>query len=77
MTGRAVTAVNFFGMGGVFVLQWAFGLVLDASQGSAGAEGGYPPAGYAVAFLLTAAGTTAALLFYLPLAREGKRSKRE
>ena len=73
MTGRVVTAVNLFGMGGVFVLQWAFGLVLDASQGSVSAAGGYPPAGYAVAFGLTAAGTTAALLFYLPLARKGKR----
>ena len=79
MTGRAVTAVNLFGMGGVFVLQWAFGLILDASRGPLGAAGGgYPPAAYAVAFLLTAAGTTAALLFYLPLAREaglGRRKK--
>ena len=72
MTGRAVTAVNLFGMGGVFVLQWAFGLVLDASRGPLdAAEGGYPPAAYAVAFFLMAAGTTAALLFYLPLARKG------
>lgn len=70
MTGRVVTAVNLCGMGGVFVLQWAFGLVLDASQGSLDVAVGYPPGGYAVAFLLTAAGTTVALLFYLPLARK-------
>ena len=77
MTGRAVTAVNLFGMGGVFVLQWAFGLVLDASGGPIGAGTGYPPAAYAVAFLLTAAGTTVALLFYLPLDRKGGLGKRE
>ena len=75
MTGRVVTAVNLFGMGGVFVLQWASGLVLDASRGPLGA-GDYPPDGYAVAFGLTAGGTTAALLLYLPLARKGKRMRK-
>ena len=75
MTGRAVTAVNLFGMGGVFVLQWAFGLVLAASQGTA--AGGYSPGGYTFAFLLTAAGTTAALLLYLPLARKDRLRERE
>ncbi|MDP9425061.1 MAG: hypothetical protein M3P37_03265 [Actinomycetota bacterium] len=74
MTGRAVTAVNLFGMGGVFVLQWAFGLVLDASQGTAGGDS---PEGYAVAFLLTTAGTAAALILYLPLARKDGLRKRE
>ena len=77
MTGRAVTAVNLFGMGGVFVLQWAFGLVLDAFRGSLDAGGGYPPAAYAVAFVLTATGTSAALLLYLPLARRNKSGRRE
>ena len=76
MTGRAVTAVNLFGMGGVFVLQWAFGLVLDASRGTIGAGAGYPPGAYAVAFLLMAAGTAVALLFYLPLARKGGLGKK-
>jgi hypothetical protein len=77
MTGRAVTAVNLFGMGGVFVLQWAFGLVLDAFRCSLDAGGGYPPAAYAFAFVLTATGTSAALLLYLPLARRDKSGRRE
>jgi nitrate/nitrite transporter NarK len=64
LTGRAVTAVNLFGIGGSALLQWWLGVLI-----------GLFPAGEPVAFaaiwLFTAGLGLAALLFYLPLAREG------
>ena len=67
MTGRAVTAVNFFGIGGAAATQWGMGLLI----GSFGrdAQGHYPPEAYALTFGLSAAVTVAAIFFYAPLAR--------
>jgi hypothetical protein len=62
LTGRAVTAVNLFGIGGAFVIQWVQGLVIDAFGPDA--AGGYPAQAYAAAFGLAALGSLAALLFF-------------
>lgn len=66
MTGKAVTAVNFFAIGGTFLLQWWMGLIINAFPATGGS---YPPAAYSAALLFTAIGTTLALLWYLPLLR--------
>ncbi len=67
MTGRAVTAVNLFGIGGTALIQWGMGLVI----GGFGADlsGSYPVAAYASAFAMTLAIVIAALAFYLPMLR--------
>jgi MFS family permease len=62
LTGRAVTAVNLFGIGGAFVIQYVQGLVIEAFGQESG--GGYPPQAYAAAFGMAALGTLAALLFF-------------
>jgi hypothetical protein len=66
MTGRVVSAVNLFGIAGVFVLQWLIGLVVDRFP--IDAAGHYPPRAYTAAFLITTAGALLALIWYLPLA---------
>jgi predicted MFS family arabinose efflux permease len=70
ITGQAVAAVNFFGIGGSFCIQWWLGLIIKPF--GADAEGRYPPEAYTAAFLFAATGTLLALLWYLPLARETK-----
>ena len=67
MTGRAVTAVNFFGIGGVAVLQWVMGLIIDSYGRDA--AGHYPPEAYAAAFGLAAVGTIVAVGWYATLRR--------
>lgn len=69
MTGRAVTGVNLFGMGGVAVLQWSMGLVIGSFARNAG--GHYPLAAYVAAFGLTIVGGILVLAWYAPLARKG------
>lgn len=63
MTGQAVTAVNTFGIGGVFVLQWFIGVVV--SRFPQDATGHYPPESYMLALGITAVGTTLGLGWYL------------
>ncbi|TCJ18094.1 MFS transporter [Rubrobacter taiwanensis] len=72
MTARAVSMVNLAGIAGTFLLQWLIGVVVDLFP--ADAAGRYPPEAYTAAFLFTAAGTAAATLFYLPLARKTART---
>ncbi len=67
LTGRAVTAVNLFAIGGTFLLQWAMGALIGLYPEAPG--GGFPPAAYRTALLTTAALTLAALLWYLPMLR--------
>lgn len=67
MTGKAVTAVNLFGIGGTFVLQWCMGLIIG--RFAPDAAGHYPPQAHVTALLFTAAGSLLALLWYWPLAR--------
>lgn len=67
LSGRGVTAVNVFGLTGTFVLQWLMGLVVGAFP--ADGYGHYPPQAYSLAFALTAVGTLATLMWYLPMIR--------
>ncbi len=67
MTGKAVTAVNLFAIGGTFLLQWWMGLIINAFP--VDAAGSYPPEAYSAALLFTAIGTSAALIWYLPMLR--------
>lgn len=67
MTGRAVTAVNFFAMGGAAATQWGMGVFI----GSFGRDthGHYPPEAFVLTFGISAVIMIAALLFYLPMVR--------
>jgi MFS family permease len=67
MTGRVVTAVNFFGIGGVAVLQWAMGVIINAYGRDA--AGHYPPQAYGAAFGSAAVGTILAVVWYATLRR--------
>lgn len=69
MTGQAVTAVNLFGIGGTFLLQWWMGLIIGAFP--VDPAGHYPPLAYTTALLMTSVGTFAALVWYVPLLRLG------
>jgi MFS family permease len=62
VTGTAVTAVNLFGIGGSFVLQWCLGLVIETFP--VGADGRYPPQAYATALGVLAVLVAAALFWY-------------
>ncbi|KAA3657766.1 MAG: MFS transporter, partial [Chloroflexi bacterium] len=67
LTGKAVTAVNLFGIGGTFLLQWWGGLIVDLFPRSA--TGQYPPQAYTAALLVTAVGGLLTLFWYLPLVK--------
>jgi MFS family permease len=67
MTGKAVSAINLFAIGGTFLLQWWMGLIIGLFP--ADAAGAYPPQAYRAALLFTATGTTLTLLWYLPMLR--------
>jgi sugar phosphate permease len=65
MTGRAVTAVNLFGIGGAALLQWGMGMVIDGFGRDA--AGAYPPGAYAAAFAVTLGLGAVTLLVYVRL----------
>jgi len=67
MSGRAITAVNMFGFAGTALLQWWMGLIIN--RFAPDAQGHYPPAAYAAAFLFTAVCTALALAWYATLLR--------
>ena len=67
MTGKAVTFVNLFGIGGTFILQWVIGLIIGLYP--VDAAGHYPPVAYTTVLLMTATGALLSLLWYVPLAR--------
>ncbi len=62
MIGRAVSATNSCAFAGAFLLQWLIGTVVDLFPTDA--PGHYPPQAYTAAFLVTAAGTALALVWY-------------
>lgn len=68
LTGRAVTAVNVFGIGGTFLLQTLMGALIGAFPKDS--LGHYPPEAYGWTLALTALGAALAVLFYAPLWRE-------
>lgn len=65
--GRAMSAVNLFGIGGAFVLQWWMGVIIGAFP--AAEVGHYAPQAFTTALGFTAVGTGLALVWYLPLQR--------
>lgn len=67
MTGKAVSAINLFAIGGTFLLQWWMGLIIGLYP--VDSNGAYPPEAYRAALLFTAIGTTLTLLWYLPMLR--------
>jgi len=70
MTGRAVTALNIFGIGGSALLQWGLGILIGLFPLTVASR--HPAAAYRTAFLLTAGLCALALLFYLPLIRQAR-----
>ena len=70
MTGKAVTSVNLFAIGGTFLLQWWMGLIIGLFLPNA--AGQYPWQAYSAALVFTATGTLLALLWYLPLAKQSR-----
>ena len=69
ITGQAVTAVNLFGIGGTFLLQWLMGVIIGSF--TTNTAGHYPPQAYASALLITAVASSLTLVWYLPLLRKG------
>lgn len=67
LTGRAVTAINLFGISGSALLQWLMGVLINLF--AADALGRYPPGAYTLAFGFTAFGGLLAFLWYLPMTR--------
>ncbi|GIW27224.1 MAG: MFS transporter [Meiothermus sp.] len=61
LTGRAVTAINFMGFMGVFLLQWGMGVVLGLSE-------------YSTALLVWATLIALAIVGYIPLALGQRKS---
>ncbi len=61
LTGRAVTAINFMGFMGVFLLQWGMGVVLGLSD-------------YSTALLVWATLIALAIVGYIPLALGQRKS---
>lgn len=64
LTGRAVTAVNVFGIGGGALLQWGLGGLIGLFPST---PEGAPLAAYTAALLVTGALCLGATLFYAPL----------
>lgn len=67
MPGRAVTAVNLFGIGGGALMQWGLGAVIGRYPSAPG--GGAPDEAFFAAVLVSVAITTAALAVFAPLVR--------
>lgn len=78
LMGRAVSAVNLFGIGGTALLQWSMGMLIGLFGRDAG--GHYPAEAYVLAFSLTGLGGLLALVWYARLrdrpgsARDGARA---
>ena len=68
LVGRAVSTCNLFSFAGIFVTQWAMGVMINLSPKDP--AGHYPPAAYTLALLMIAACTLAALIGYWPLLRK-------
>ena len=66
MPGRAVTAVNLFGIGGGALLQWGLGAVVGAFPS---VDGVHPPEAFQSALGVTALLVLVALVRYAPLTR--------
>jgi predicted MFS family arabinose efflux permease len=67
MPGRAVTAVNLFGIGGGALMQWGLGVVIGSFDSLA--DGRPPTAAFSAAIVVSLAVAVAALAGYWPLMR--------
>jgi hypothetical protein len=67
ITGKAVTAINLFAIGGTFLLQWWMGLIIALFPTDA--AGAYPPQAYRAALIVMGVGTLVTLIWYLPMLR--------
>lgn len=65
MSGRAVTAINLFGIGGTALIQWWMGLIINLFARDQ--LGRYPATAYVFAFGFTLVCTGLALAWYAPL----------
>jgi len=74
MPGRAVTAVNLFGIGGGALLQWGLGAVIGAFPTVGGA---HAATAFRAALAVTALLVAIALARYAPLTRRSGRPRRE
>ncbi|MEM7335248.1 MAG: MFS transporter [Chloroflexota bacterium] len=70
ITGRAITAVNLFGFGGTFLIQWLMGVVIGWFVVVETTR--YPPTAYTTVLLITAVCNVAALIYYFPLVRRDR-----
>lgn len=75
MTGKAVSAINLFAIGGTFLLQWWMGLIIGLFPTDA--AGAYPPQAYTAALVVMGIGTTLTLLWYLPMLRTNRSDGQE
>jgi hypothetical protein len=66
ITGQAVSAVNFFAIGGTFVLQSLMGVIINSFVDS---TAHIPPFAYSAAFLFTTVGLAISMVWYLPMLR--------
>ncbi|BAM00899.1 MULTISPECIES: MFS transporter [Caldilinea] len=69
VTGQATTAVNLFAIGGAALVQWWMGWLIALFPS---VDVRYPPEAYSAALLVTAASTTAMLIFYWPMHRSDR-----
>jgi len=69
VTGRAVTMVNMFGLGGTAVIQWSLGLLIDSFGRDE--AGRHVPLAFGVAFGITAFLCAVALAWYAGMGRAG------
>lgn len=74
ITGKAITAINVFAIGGTFLLQWWMGLIIGLFPTVA--PGSYPPQAYSAALLLTGVGTSLSLIWYLPMLRQERAQQK-
>jgi sugar phosphate permease len=68
LTGRAISGINMFGIGGAALVQYGMGVMIALFPRDT--FGAYPPSAYRVAFLAVSAGIAVALAAYVPLARQ-------
>jgi hypothetical protein len=74
--GRAVTAINVFGIGGSALLQAGLGVVVGAVAAAAGSALEPPPIAYRTALFATAALLAAALVGFTAPARSKRRASK-
>jgi MFS family permease len=73
LSGRALSLVNMFGIGAVYVMQWLLGLIINAFPKI---QGMYDPVAFRWAFLLTAGLGLLSLLVYASFLFQNRATSR-